>query len=145
MLIPSWSFFLSPAGGPICAPITRLRHQKNLGSDRGAYKISSEISKAWEHFSLHVNPAYTWGEDEDIEIGELNGGVIFPFTNHFGPALEYNYFYGEEKGHRQDIIAGLIWRFHKCGAFKVSAPMTVHSTFKDRDDVGIIFNLFLRY
>lgn len=118
---------------------------RKLGTDDGAYKITTEISKAWEHFSLHFNPGYTWSEDDDAEVGEINGGLIVKADPKFWPAVEYNYYQKEHSGHRHDIVPGIIWKFAPGWSFKVAAPVNIDSTFTDRDRVGIVMKLFHKW
>ena len=118
---------------------------RSLGSDDGAYKISTEISKAWKDFSLHFNPNYKWSEDKDAEVGEINGAILFRPDPKLWPAIEYNYFVKEHKGHRNDIVPGVIWKFRKGWSFKVGVPINLDSTFTDRDMVSIVLKLFRRW
>ena len=118
---------------------------RSLGSDDGAYKISTEISKAWKDFSLHFNPNYKWSEDKDAEVGEINGTILFQPDPKLWPAIEYNYFVKEHKGHSHDIVPGVIWKFKKGWSFKVGVPINLDSTFTDRDVVSIVLKLFRRW
>jgi hypothetical protein len=115
---------------------------RSLGSNDGAYKISTEISKAWENFSLHFNPNYLWSEDKDVEIGEINGAILFKPDPKLLPAIEYNYFVKEHKGHSHDIVPGFIWKFKKGWSFKAGVPISLDSTFTDRDRIGLVLKLF---
>lgn len=119
--------------------------ERKLGSDDGAYKISTEISKAWKDFSLHFNPNYTWSEDKDAEVGEINAAILLKTYPNLWPALEYNYYDKESKGHRHDIVPGIIWKFEKGWSFKVGLPVNLDSTFTDRDRVGLVVKLFRRW
>jgi len=118
---------------------------RKLGTDDGAYKITTEISKAWEDFSLHFNPGYTWSEDNDSEVGEINGTLLLTPTANFWPALEYNYLDKEHKGHSHDLVPGFIWKFAKNWSFKAAATINIDSTFTDRDQVGVVFKLFHKW
>jgi len=118
---------------------------RSLGNDESAYKISTEISKAWKDVSLHFNPNYKWSADKDDEVGEINGAILFRPDPKFWPAIEYNYFVREHKGHRNDIVPGLIWKFKKGWSFKVGVPINLDSTFRDRDVVSIVLKLFRRW
>ncbi len=118
---------------------------RKLGTDDGAYKITTEISKAWEDFSLHFNPGYTWSENDDAEVGEINAALILTPCSEFWPAVEYNYFQKEHQGHSHDLIPGFIWKFAKNCSFKVGAVVNVDSTFTDRDRVGIVLKLFKKW
>jgi len=118
---------------------------RKLGSDDGAYKITTEISKAWEYFSLHFNPGYTWSEDDDAEVGEINGGLIVKSSPNFWPAVEYNYLDKEHQGYSHDVVPGIIWKFAPGWSFKVAAAVNIDSTFTDRDRVGIVMKLFRKW
>ena len=118
---------------------------RKLGTDDGAYKITTEISKAWEDFSLHFNPGYTWSENDDAEVGEINAALILTPSPDFWPAVEYNYFQKEHQGHSHDLIPGFIWKFAKNCSFKVGAVVNIDSTFTDRDRVGFVLKLFKKW
>ena len=118
---------------------------RKLGSDDPAYKITTEVSKAWKDFSLHFNPGYTWSEDKDAEMGEINAVLLLRPHPSFWPGLEYNYIDKEHKGHRHDLVPGFIWRFAEGWSFKVGVPINLDSTFTDRDRVGIVLKLFRRW
>jgi hypothetical protein len=118
---------------------------RKLGSDDWANKISLEVSKRWNKFSLHFNPNYKWNETKNGDVGEVNVGAIWHLCPELLPAIEYNYFDKESKGHRHDIVPGLIWKFRKGWSFKVGAPVNISSTFTDRDRVGIVAKLFYRF
>ncbi len=119
--------------------------ERKLGSDDGSYKVTTEISKAWKDFSLHFNPGYTWGEDKDADIGEINAGLFLTPHPKIWPAVEYNYCNKEEKGRSHDIVPGMVWKFAKGASFKVGVPINLHSTMNDRDEIGIVFKLFYRW
>jgi len=125
-----WYYF--PSGDP----------DRSLGTDDGAYKISTEISKAWKDFSLHFNPNYLWSEDDNAEIGEINGAVLYTLDPSFWPAVEYNYLDKEGKGHSHDLVPGVIWKFKKGWSFKAGVPISLDSTFTDRDKIGLVLKLF---
>jgi hypothetical protein len=118
---------------------------RKIGSDDSSYKITTEISKAWKDFSLHFNPGYTWSEDKDIEVAEINGALLFTPYPDLWPAIEYNYYQKEHSGHRNDIIPGIIWKFKKGWSFKAGVPINIDSTFTDRDRVGVVVKLFRRW
>jgi len=118
---------------------------RSLGSDNGAYKISTEISKAWKDFSLHVNPNYLWSEDDNAEVGEINGAVLYKLDPSFWPAVEYNYLDREGKGHSHDLVPGVIWKFREGWSFKAGVPISLDSTFTDRDRIGLVLKLFRRW
>jgi hypothetical protein len=118
---------------------------KKLGVDDGSIKLTTEISKAWKGFSLHINPGYTWGLDEAPDIGEFNAAILTTPYKTFWPALEYNYLDKEGQGHSHDVVPGIIWKFAKDWSFKLGVPINLDSTFTDRDRVGIIIKLFHRW
>jgi hypothetical protein len=117
-------------------------NDRSLGNEDGAYKISTEISKAWKDFSLHFNPNYLWSEDDDAEVGEINGAVLFNLDPSFWPAVEYNYLDKEDRGHSHDLVPGFIWKFMKGWSFKAGVPISLDSTFTDRDRIGLVLKLF---
>lgn len=119
--------------------------KRKLGSDDGAYKVTTEISKAWKDFSVHFNPGYLWNETEGADSSEVNAGVIFKTYPQLWPAIEYNYFWKEKAGHCHDIVPGVIWKFKKDWSFKVGIPISCDCTFKNRDRVGIVTKLFFRF
>lgn len=113
-----------------------------LGTDDDAYKISTSVSKAWKDFSLHVNPGYTWNKKSgDNNISEVNAAALFTVDKKLWPAVEYNYYYIQGKGHAHDIVPGLIWKFRKGSSFKIGVPINVDSTFTFRDRVGLALKL----
>lgn len=118
---------------------------RSLGTDDSAVKISAEVSKAWKDFSLHFNPNYKWSQDEDVEVGEINGAILLRPDPKIWPAIEYNYFVKEHKGHSHDIVPGVIWKFKKGWSFKAGVPISLDSTFTDRDVVSVVFKLFRRW
>ena len=117
---------------------------RKLGTDDWAFKLTTEVSKAWEHFSLHFNPGYTWGED-DIETGEVNVGAIWNLHKEFLPAVEYNYIDKKDLGRCEDVVPGIIWKFAKGWSFKLAAVINVDTTLKDKDEVGVVGKLFYRW
>ena len=119
--------------------------KRKLGDDNGAYKISAEISKAWEYFSLHFNPNYLWSEDDDAEVGEINAVLLINTNPTLWPAIEYNYTDKEGCGHSHDIVPGIIWKFKKGWSFKAGIPISIDSTFTDRDIVSIVMKLFRKW
>ena len=118
---------------------------KKLGVDDGSIKVTTEISKAWKYFSLHVNPGYTWGLDDAPDICEFNAALLTTPCKTFWPACEYNYYEKKDTGHRHDLVPGIIWKFAPGWSFKAGAPITVDSTFTDKDRVGIVLKLFRRW
>lgn len=116
--------------------------EKVRGSDDESYKITGSISKAWENFSLHANPGYTWNKKSgQNNIEEFNAVALFTFDKKLWPALEYNYTHLQGKGYSHDLIPGLIWKYRNGGAIKVGLPITVDATSTFKDDIGIIFKI----
>lgn len=119
--------------------------ERKLGNENGAYKISAEISKAWEYFSLHFNPNYLWSEDDNAEVGEINAALLINTNPTFWPVIEYNYTDKEGSGHSHDIVPGFIWKFRKGWSFKAGMPISIDSTFTDRDIISIVLKLFRKW
>ncbi len=112
------------------------------GTDDDAYKATMSISKAWKDFSLHLNPGYTWNkQDGNNDTEEINAAILFTADKKFWPAVEYNYYRKEGKGHAHDIVPGVIWKYRKGGSIKVGVPINIDSTFTYRDRVGLVLKL----
>ncbi|MBN2513113.1 MAG: hypothetical protein JXB18_09270 [Sedimentisphaerales bacterium] len=125
-----WYYF--PSGDP----------GRMLGTDDDAYKVTTEVSKAWKDFSLHLNPGYKWDKkDGNNNETELNAAILFTSMKTLWPAIEYNYLYKEDAGHSQDILPGLIWKYRKGGSIKAALQINVDSTFSYRDRVGLMFSI----
>jgi hypothetical protein len=124
---------------------------KKLGIDDSSVKVTTEISKAWKDFSLHLNPGYTWGCKDAPDIGEFNAAILTKPHKTFWPALEYNYFDKKnlddvkQEGHSHDLVPGFILKIGKESSFKLGIPISLDSTFTDRDRVGIMIKLFHRW
>ena len=118
---------------------------RKLGTDDGAYKITTEVSKAWRDFSLHFNPGYTWNETKNANISEINAVLLLTVVPKLLPALEYNYYYKENAGHRHDLVPGIIWKFAKGATFKIGVPINLESTETYKDSVGIVTKIFYRF
>jgi hypothetical protein len=118
---------------------------RKIGADDGAVKLTTEISKAWEKFSLHFNPGYAWGLDDAPDVTEVNAGVWFNVCKQLWPAVEYNYYDKEKSGDRHDIVPGFVWRFAKGWTLKLGAPINIDSTFTDRDRIGVVMKLFRKW
>jgi len=118
---------------------------RKLGTDDGSIKLTTEISKAWEKFSLHVNPGYAWGLDDAPDFTEFNAAVWFHVCQKLWPAVEYNYLDKEGSGRQHDVVPGFVWRFAKGWTFKLGATINIDSTFTDRDRVGVVMKLFRRW
>jgi hypothetical protein len=119
--------------------------RRKLGNNDWAFKLTTEISKAWERVSLHFNPGYTWGEDSDVRTGEVNVGAIWNLHKDFMPAAEYNYADKKDVGICHDVVPGFIWKFAKGWSFKLAAVINVDTTLPDKDEVGIAGKLFHRW
>ncbi|MBN1362792.1 MAG: transporter [Sedimentisphaerales bacterium] len=118
---------------------------RKLGDDDWAFKLTTEVSKAWEHFSLHFNPGYTWGEDSDVRTGEINICAIWNLYKDFTPAIEYNYTDKKGIGNCHDIVPGFIWKFAKGWSFKLAAVINVDTILPEKDAVGVVGKLFYRW
>ena len=118
---------------------------RKLGTDDGAYKITTEISKAWKDFSLHFNPGYGWNETPDSNWSEINAGAYLSRHPNLLPGLEYNYFYKENHGHSHDLVPGILWKMGKGATVKVGIPVNLESTCKYRDRIGLAIKLCKRF
>lgn len=118
---------------------------RKIGTDDGAIKLTTEISKAWEKLSLHVNPGYAWGLDDAPDFTEFNAAMWFHVCQELWPALEYNYLDKKGTGRQHDVVPGFVWRFAKGWTFKLGATINIDSTFTDRDRVGVVMKLFRRW
>ena len=126
-----WYYF--PSGDP----------GRMLGTDDDAYKITTEISKAWKDFSLHFNPGYKWNkQDGDNNESEINAAILFTPCKTLWPAVEYNYWYKQGSGHSHDIVPGIIWKYRKGGSIKAGLVVNMDSTFTYRDRVGLVLKIF---
>ena len=114
---------------------------RKVGSDDYAWKFTTEISKAWKDFSIHLNPGYRISEGRDNDIIEGNAAVIFTPCKTLWPAIEYNYTYKECKGRCSDLIPGIIWKFAPGASFKIGPVINLDSTMKYRDKVGMVIKL----
>jgi len=119
--------------------------QRKVGNDDYAWKFTTEISKAWEWFSVHVNPGYqiSEGRDEDVILGDA--AVILTPWEKFWPAVEYNYTYTESKGRCNELIPGFIWKFLPNASFKLGAVINLDATTQFRDEVGLVAKIFYRF
>ncbi len=118
---------------------------RKLGNEDWAFKLTTEVSKACEHFSLHFNPGYTWGEDSDVRTGEINLGAIWNLHKNFTPAIEYNYTDKKDIGRCHDLVPGFIWKFAKGWSFKLAAVINVDTTLPEKDAVGVVGKLFYKW
>jgi hypothetical protein len=113
---------------------------RKLGTDDSAFRITTEVSKAWKYFSLHFNPGYSWGQN-NLEIGEINAALLLKPFKTIWPALEYNYLDKKNSGHAHDLVPGVIWKFKPSWSFKAGIPINLDTTFMDRDRVGFVCKL----
>ena len=131
MSVDFWYYF--PSGDP----------DRMLGTDDDAYKITTEISKAWKDFSLHFNPGYKWNKKNgDNNESEINAAILFTPGKVLWPTVEYNYWYKQGSGHSHDIVPGVIWKYRKGGSVKAGVVINMDSTFTYRDRVGLVLKIF---
>ncbi len=119
--------------------------QKKLGSEDDSTKLSMQISKAWRHFSLHLNPAYRWNLHDGIDIGELNIGSYFNVNKSTKLALEYNFTGKESKGKCHDLVPGILWKPSKTSSIKLGAVINLDSDMKYKDDLGVCLKMFYKF
>jgi hypothetical protein len=119
--------------------------ERKIGTDDYAWKLTTEISKAWKDFSVHINPGYRFSEERDCDVIEGNAMIVFTPLETFWPAVEYNYTYQEGAGRCNDIVPGFIWKFAPAATFKLGAVINADSTMKFRDEVGVVAKLFYRF
>ena len=115
---------------------------RKLGSSDYSWKVTTEISKAWPQFSLHLNPGYVFTKDRSADTAEFNAAVIFTPCKTFWPAVEYNFQHNESKGFKHDIVPGIIWKFSPGWSFKIGAVINLDSSTTYRDDLGLVIKLF---
>ena len=118
---------------------------RKVGSDDYAWKFTTEISKAWQDLSVHLNPGYRISEGRDCDIIEGNAAVLFKPWKTFWPGLEYNYMYKEGKGRCNDLIPGFIWKVVPQASIKLGAVINLDSTMKYKDEVGVVLKLFYKF
>lgn len=125
-----WYYF--PSGDP----------KRMLGTDDDSYKVTTEISKAWKDFSLHLNPGYRWNkQDGDNDECEVNAAILFTPTDTVWPAVEYNYWHKKGSGRSHDIVPGVIWKYRKGGSIKAGVVINMDSTFTYRDRCGLVLKI----
>ncbi len=132
MAVDAWYYL--PTGDPA----------KKAGRDEHSCKATAEISKAWSWINVHVNPGYTWAS-HGPNVKELNVGTYLNLHPKFWPGVEYNYIGKGPKGHKNDIVAGLLWKFGKCSTMKLAAVVNVESSMKYRDEVGVAYKIFHKF
>ncbi len=118
---------------------------RKLGSDDGAYKITTEISKAWKDFSLHFNPIYAWNETPNSNWDEINAGTWYTKFAKLWPGMEYNYFHKQGYGQSHDLVPGLLWKLPNNSTFKIGCPINLESTCSYRCRVGVVVKLFKKF
>ncbi len=116
--------------------------ERKIGTDEYAWKLTTEISKAWKDFNVHINPAYRFSEGRDCDEIEGNAMIIFTPWKTFWPAVEYNYTYKEGAGRCNDVIPGFIWKLAPRASFKLAAVVNADTTMKLKDEVGVVAKLF---
>ena len=118
---------------------------KKLGSDDDSVKLAFELSKAWKHFNLHVNPAYQWNLRGGTNIGEINAGAYINISQTTKLAVEYNFTNKEGKGRCHDLVPGILWKPSKASSIKLGVVINVDSTMKYRDDIGFCAKAFYKF
>jgi len=113
--------------------------QKKLGTSDPACKLTCEISKTWEQFSLHLNPGYKFNQGPNTK--ELNAALLLTPWKHFWPAVEYNYASTGGKGRKHDIVPCFIYKFHPGACWKIGLVINVASTTTYRDRFGLVTKL----
>lgn len=119
--------------------------ERKIGKDDYAWKLTTEISKAWKDFSLHINPGYRFSEGRDCDVIEGDAMIIFTPLKSFWPAVEYNFTDTEGSGRSHDLIPGFVWKFAPGATFKLGPVINLDSTTKFRDEIGVVAKLFYRF
>ena len=118
---------------------------RKVGSDDYAWKFTTQISKAWNGFSVHLNPGYRISKGRDSDIVEANVAILFKPWKTFWPGLEYNYMHKETKGNCQDLIPGFIWKVTPKASIKMAAVINLDSSMKYKEEVGVVVKLFYKF
>lgn len=118
---------------------------RKVGTDDYAWRFTSEISKSFDGFSVHLNPGYQISEGCDNDVIIADAAVLFRPWKTLWPAVEYNYTYKECKGRSNDLIPGIIWKFYPGASFKIGAVINLDTTLKYKDDVGLVMKLFYKF
>jgi len=118
---------------------------RKIGTDDYAWKLTTEISKAWKDFSVHINPGYQFSEGRDSDVIEGNAMVVFTPLKTFWPAVEYNYTYAEGSGRCHDVIPGFIWKFAPAATLKLGAVINADTTMRFRDEFGAVAMFLYRF
>jgi len=116
--------------------------ERKIGKDDYAWKLTTEVSKAWKDFSVHINPAYRFSEGRDCDVIEGNAMIVFTPLKTFWPAIEYNYTYKEGAGRCHDIVPGFVWKFAPVATFKLGAVINADTTMRFKDEVGVVAKFF---
>jgi hypothetical protein len=114
--------------------------ERKIGTDDYAWKLTTEISKAWKDFSFHINPEYRFSEGRDSDAIEGNAMIVFTPLKTFWPAVEYNYTYTEGSGKSHDIIPGFVWKFAPGATFKLGAVINADTTMRFKDEFRVVAN-----
>ncbi len=120
--------------------------QCKAGTDNDSVKFTTEISKAWKWFNVHLNPGYRIDMGGGSDVVEINAGTYVRLTKAIRPCVEYNYIHKDSKGECHDIVPGLLWII-KPGHIttKIGAIVNLDSSMTYRDEIGGVFKLFGRY
>ena len=116
---------------------------RKLGSSDDAGMVTAEISKTWKHFSLHLNPGYTFKEGADVR--EVNAAVLLTPTKKFWPMVEYNFSSIGGGGDSHDIVPGVMWTFYPGARLRVGAVINCDSSTKYREEVGVAARISYRF
>lgn len=96
MTIDLWTYF--PTGNAA----------KKSGDEDFHFKTTISISKAWRHFSLHLNPGLVLDEGFKKESFEVNAAWLFKIKK-LSPVIEYNFLYEISNGASHDLDIGCKW------------------------------------
>ena len=118
---------------------------KKLGSSDDSLKLAVQASKAWKHFSVHLNPAYRWNLDDGCDIGEVNLGGYYNLRKNCKLGMEYNFTDKEEKGECHDLVPGILWKPDKNSSVKLGAIVNLDSDMKYKDDLGAVVKMFYKF
>ena len=104
------------------------------GSDDDFWKITTELSKAWEKWSLHFNPGYQIRDGPDF--WEVNAALLVKPCKKLWPVLEYNYIDKDKKGDSHAVVPGFVWKAYPGLSVKLGAIINVDTDLKYKDDLG---------
>lgn len=112
---------------------------RKLGTTNSFLKLTTEISKTWPKFSLHLNPVYVLREGP--EGYEINAAAVYKPCSTFWPVVEYNFESYRDKGRSADVVPCFIWKFRPGWALKFGTVINVDSTKTYRDHIGLVGKL----